>query len=193
MTIAVFLFGALLLTSCASSKKSQNTMTTIPLQDIGAPEWVVKSGGAFEVEKSRVFYGVGVAEGGQNITITREKADTRARADLAKVLYIYTATLLKDYSALTGGAENKNFVERLFERAIKEIAVMTLSGVQIVDRWQNPSTDDLYSLAMIDLESFKSNIEMLNELDKKTKDYIRQNAERMHEQLAREEEKIKDR
>jgi len=32
----------------------------------------------------------------------------------------------------------------------------------------------------------------MKELDRKTKEYIRQNAERLHDQLSREEEKLKD-
>ncbi len=168
-------------------------MLITPLQDIGAPEWVLKSGDAFKGGKDGTFYGVGVAEGGQDIAITREKADTRARADLAKVLNLYTSSLLKDYNAQTGDAGKNGSVEKLFERVVKEMAVMTLSGVQIVDRWQHPSTGDIYSLAMIELESFKSNIEKLNEQNNKTKEYIRQNAERMYEQLTKEEEKINNR
>lgn len=188
VAIVVSLFIALLMASCASSKKVQSTT---PLQEIKAPGWVLKSGDAFKGEKGRAFYGVGVAAGGQNVTIIREKADSRARADIVKVLNVYTSSLLKDYNAQTGVAENNSFIEKTFERAIKEVAAMTLSGVQIVDRWQHPSTGDLYSLAMIELELFKSNIEKLNELNSKAREYIRQNADRMHEQLVEEEEKTK--
>jgi len=61
--------------------------------------------------------------------------------------------------------------------------------VEVVDHWQNPATMEFYSLARLDLDAFKDNLDRAQELDAKVKAHIKQNAERLHEELAEEEAK----
>ncbi|MBI5665968.1 MAG: LPP20 family lipoprotein [Nitrospirae bacterium] len=183
----ILLTGLVLITGCASSKK---VTETTPIQDLKAPEWVMKGSGAFGGEKGKVFYGVASASRMQNLSLMRTAADNRARNEVAKVFQFYTASLMKDYAASTvAGDPNATSEEQHVEQAIKTVTSMTLSGVEVVDHWQNPATQELFALARLDLDSFKDNFDKMQTLDKKVKDYIRENADRMHEELEKEEAK----
>lgn len=184
----IFFTGLVLLTGCASKKIT----TTTPIQEWNAPKWVVKGSGAFGGERGKVFYGVASALGVQNTSLLRSTAENRARNEVAKVFQFYTASLMKDYIASTMAGDVKvTAEEQHVEEAIKTVTAMTLSGVEIVDHWQHPATAELFALARLDLEAFKDNLEKVKELDAKVKDYIRKNAERLHEQLEKEEKKLR--
>lgn len=193
MTILTVVFIAgLALGGCATATR-EITRTT-PIQEIGAPEWVIKGSGAFGGDRGKIFYGVASAAGIQNPSLLRSAADNRARNEVAKVFDFYTASLMKDYAASTMAGDVKATAEEQHvEQAIKTVTARTLSGVEVVDHWQHPATGELFSLARLDLQAFKDNLERMKELDAKVKDYIRENAERLHKQLEKEEEKVKTR
>lgn len=187
--IVVTTIAGVMLIGCSGKVIKSDT----PIQSIGGPEWVSKGSGAFGGERGRVFYGVGSASGIQNVSLLRSTADNRARNEVAKVFQFYTASLMKDYAASTTGGDVKvTSEEQHVEQAVKTVTAMTLSGVEIVEHWQNPSTGELYALGRLDLNAFKDSLEKVKELDSKVKDYIRQNADRLHEQLEKEEEKMKE-
>lgn len=187
--VSALIVGLAFAAGCASTKPM--TAAT-PIQDIKSPDWVRKGSGAFGSDKGKVFYGVGIASGIQNPSLLRSAADNRARNELAKVFQFYTASLMKDYmGATTAKQPGVSSEEQLVEQAVKTVSGMTLSGVEIVDHWQNPATGDLYSLARLDLSAFKDSLEKAKELDEKTKEYIRKNSDRLHEQLEKEEMKAK--
>jgi hypothetical protein len=185
----ILLIGLFLVTGCASTPK----MTSLtPIQELDAPEWVIKGSGAFGGERGKVFYGVASASNMKNISLLRAAADNRARNEVAKVFQFYTASLMKDYAASTvAGDPNVTSEEQHVEQAIKTVTAMTLSGVEIVDHWQNPETGEIFSLARLDLQAFKDNFQKVRELDRKVKEYIIQNADRLHEELQKEEQKMK--
>lgn len=183
-------WGAVVFLGCAGHPKI--TKTT-PIQELGAPEWILKGSGAFGGERGRVFYGVGSASGIQNASLLRATADNRARNEVAKVFQFYTASLMKDYAAsITAGDFKATAEEQLVEQAIKTVTAMTISGVEIVDHWQHPATGELFTLARLDLEAFKDNLDKVKELDAKVKEYIKKNAERLHQELEKEEEKMRE-
>jgi hypothetical protein len=185
----ILLVGLVLIAGCASTKK---ITATTPIQELKAPEWVLKGSGAFGGERGKVFYGVASATGIKNYSLLRAAADNRARNDVAKIFQFYTASLMKDYMASTMAGDVKvTAEEQLVEQAIKTVTSMTLPGVEIVDHWQHPATGELYALARLDLGAFKDNFEKVKELDAKVRDYIRKNAERLHEQLEKEEKKLR--
>jgi len=185
----ILLLGLVLIAGCAGTKK---ITATTPIQELKAPEWVLKGSGAFGGERGKVFYGVASATGIKNYSLLRAAADNRARNDVAKIFQFYTASLMKDYMASTMAGDVKvTAEEQLVEQAIKTVTSMTLPGVEIVDHWQHPATGELYALARLDLGAFKDNFEKVKELDAKVKDYIRKNAERLHEELEKEEKKLR--
>ncbi len=94
---------------------------------------------------------------------------------------------MKDYMSSTLADDpNVSSEEQHVEQAIKTVTSQTLSGVQIVDHWQNPATMDIFSLAKIDLDAFKDNMGKAKQLDSRVKEYIKQNADRLHDELERQ-------
>jgi len=175
-TVVVIAGTALMLSACAG----------------GAPKWVEKGGGYMSEKNGKAFYGVGAVTGVRNEPLAKEAADNRARADLAKYMDTYTAYLMRDYAAsTTAGDFTKSSEEQNVERALKTFVSANLSGVAVVDRWE---TDDksgrtVYSLAKMDLETFKDQVGRMQELNEKARDFVRQNAEKAFERLREEEDR----
>ena len=104
---------------------------------VAAPEWVTKGSGAFGAEGKRIFYGVGLASNIKNRALLQSTSDNRARAEIAKIFETYSAQLMKDYMAsTTAGDGSASSEEQHVEQATKTFSAATLSGVQIVDHWQ---------------------------------------------------------
>jgi hypothetical protein len=191
--LGIMFLGAMVPLVLAGCGGKEITKTT-PIQDLAAPEWVVKGSGAYRHGEDNIFYGVGSAYGIRNFSLLRTAADNRARNELAKVFEVYTSSLMKDYAASTmAGDPNQVAEEQHVEEAVKTVTSATLSGVEIVERWQHPATGELYSLAKLDLEEFENSLEKVRELNKRAKEYIRENAERLHEELRQEEERLRER
>ena len=157
----------------------------------GTPKWVAKGGGYMSQKDSKAFYGVGAVTGIQNEPLAKEAADNRARADLAKYVDTYTSYLMRDYAAsTTAGDFKKSSEEQNVERAVKTFVATHLSGVQVVDRWTDEkSNKTTYSLAKMDLASFKDNVSQMRELNAAARDYVRKNAERAFDRLQQEEDR----
>jgi len=176
--------GILLVAGCATSPKPSADPASM------GPAWVMKGGGAFDVEKGKVFYGVGIASGIKNKALLRQTADNRARAEIAKTMETYVATLAKDYMAsTTAGDMSKSSEEQHVETALKTFSKTTLHGATIVDRWMDPTDGSMYSLCELDLFSFKEALDNYKELDKQVQDYVRENAEKMHGEMEELENK----
>lgn len=186
--VSTLMLGLILAAGCASNKPMA---TATPIQDLKAPDWVKKGKGSLGTDNGKVFYGVGSASAIQNPSLLRSTADTRARIELAKIFQSYNTSLEKGYQAsIIAGNPAAASEEQLIERAWKSVTAMTLSGAEIVDHWQNPESGEFYSLARLHLDTFKNSSEKSKELDAKMKEYIRQNSDRMHEQLEKESMKI---
>jgi hypothetical protein len=178
------ILGIMLLAGVFLSVGCQSAPT--PSADTAAmgPEWVMKGSGAFDVDGTKLFYGVGVASGIRNKALLRQTADNRARAEIAKTMEVYIASLTKDYMAsTTAGDMSKSSEEQHVESALKTFTKSTLHGATIVDRWKDPADGSMYSLCELDLIRFKEALDNYKELDEKVRDYVRENAETMHEEL----------
>ena len=176
-------FG-LFLSGCSGMEK-------VTKEQDSSPAWVMKGSGAFGGEKGKVFYGVGSASNIENLSLLRTAAKNRATNEVAKVFQTYTASLMKDYAASTSAGEaNVSSEEQHVEQAIKTVTSMTLSGVQIVDQWQDPKTGEYFALTRLNLDAFKDSMEKAQEFNANVKEYIKQNAERLHQQLEKEEAKL---
>ena len=182
----VTILGILLFTGVLMAVGCSSTPDTTPSADTAAmgPPWVMKGSGAFDVDGSKLFYGVGVASGIRNKALLRETADNRARAEIARTMEVYVASLSKDYMAsTTAGDMSKSSEEQHVENALKTFTKSTLHGAMIVDRWMDPADGSMYSLCELDLISFKEALDNYRELDAKVRDYVRENAEKMHDDL----------
>jgi len=187
----MIIISLVLLAGCGGKK---TVTASTPIQDLDAPEWVVKGSGAFGGDQGKIFYGVASASGIRNYSLLRSTADNRARNEVSKVFQFYTASLMKDYAAsTTAGDPNVTAEEQHVEQAIKTVTSMTLSGVEIVDHWQHPATGELFALARLDLNAFQDIAQKSKELDARVKEYIRQNADKLHDQLEKEEDRMQGR
>ncbi len=175
--IIILTVAMVLMTACATPTKTADTA-------VKGPAWVMKGSGAFDVEGGKVFYGVGAAGGIKNKALLRKTSDNRARAEIAQTLETYVAYLAKDYMAsTTAGDMSKSSEEQHVEQALKTFTKATLHGAQIVDRWMDPEDGTYYSLCELDMMAFKDTLDSYQELDAKVRDYVRDNADRMHGEL----------
>jgi len=181
VSLAAILSGWM--TGCASTKGS-----IAP----SGPAWVNKGSGAFSDGGTKAFYGVGAVTGVQNKPLAVTAADNRARAEITKIFETYSASLMRDYArSTTAGDMQKTSEEQDIQQATKTFSAATLSGVVIVDHWQDPGDGTFYSLARLDLDKMKENIDKAKELNAAVRDYVRNNSEKAFSNLETEEEKHK--
>jgi hypothetical protein len=156
----------------------------------GPPSWVKKGSAEFYQKDPNTLYGVGAVMGVRNEPLAWEVAENRARAELARNIQTYTAYLMRDYAAsTTAGDLTRTSDEQNVERATKTFTAMTLSGVRSIDRYKDPETGTYYVAVKLDLEKLKNFLSQSQELDSRTRDFVRKNAERLFEKLEKEEAK----
>ena len=185
----IFLLGA-----CASIPQIPEEPKA--LSEYDAPKWALIGGGAFTDDRGKAFYGVGSATGIKNYSLQRQIADDRARADLAKVFAYYVETLTKDYQAhTTAGSFAESTEEQNSEAALKVVVSQTLRGVVIVDHFEVPERRELISLARLDYDAFKRNVEQaetFQELPPQVREDIKERADALHEEMEAEARKLAD-
>ena len=178
-----------------------SSVPTIPdapkaLVEYDAPDWVLLGGGAYSDTSGKAFYGVGSATGIKNYSLQRTISDDRARGDLAKVFEVYIVSLTKDYQAhTTAGSFDTSSEEQNAEVALKIVVSQTLSGVVIIDHFEIPERSEFLSLARLDYDAFKRNLENNTEfkqLPEKLREDIKTRADLLHEEMEAEARKLAD-
>ena len=189
----IMAFTMLFLSTACSS------IPTIPdapkaLAEYKAPDWVLKGGGAFTDAGGKAFYGVGSATGIKNYSLQRTVADDRARGDLAKVFQVYMTSLTKDYQAhTTAGSFANSTEEQNAEVALKVVVSQVMRGVVIIDHFEIPERREFLSLARLDYNAFERNVEAnekFQELPEKLQVDIKERAEKLHEEMEDEAQKL---
>ncbi len=132
-------------------------------------------------------------QGYKNYSLLRTTSENRSRNEVAKIFEVYTASLMTDYASSTTAEDfDSSSEEQHVEQAIKATVAVTLSGVEIVDHWEHPTKGIIFSLARLDLDEFGQNIDRLKNINSKVKEYVKENAERLHEKLMKEEKRLKE-
>jgi len=166
------------------------------LSEYNPPKWVHTGGGAFTDKEGRAFYGVGSATGIKNFSLQRQVADDRARADLAKVFEYYTQSLTKDYQAhTTAGNFASSVEEQNSESAVKVVVATTLRGVVIIDHFEIPERMEMLSLARLDYDAFKQNVEQAEQfqrLPSKVREDIKERADALHKEMEQDALKLQE-
>jgi len=75
------------------------------------------------------------------------------------------------------------------EQTIKTFSAVTLSGVMIVDRWEDSKDGTIYSLARLSLKDFEAQVKKMQELNAAVKAHVKENAEKAFDELSAEEAK----
>ena len=136
------------------------------------------------ITSEKAFYGVGSASALNNFSLQRTASDDRARNDLAKVFEFYTKSLTKDYMASITAEDLRTMAdEQNIEAVLKTVTSATLTGVQIVDHWEHPYRNELFSLARLDLKRFKQNLDQYKILSEAVRKAVKKRADKLHEEL----------
>jgi hypothetical protein len=176
---------SLLAIGCGGGKKQVSQAEGTQSQK---PAWVDKGSGAFSGEMGEAFYGVGSSWGIQNPSLLRSSADNRARTEVARVFKTYTAALMKDYQASTmAGNPDETSEEQHVEQTIKTFTKAELAGVQIIDHWKDPESEEFFALARMDLSAFKEALNQSSDLSEAVRQSIVERAEKAFQELAEEE------
>ena len=134
--------------ACASTpKRNEGVYTKNP----NAPDWVARG----SISKKAKIYGVGSARGIRKVALARSTAESRARAEVSKILEVYSASLMKDYQASTNAGGPESSEEQHTEQAIKTFAANLLKGTTIGAVWFDPTQDAYFALAELNIEDMK--------------------------------------
>jgi hypothetical protein len=151
------------------------------------PDWVMKGSGAFAKDK-KVLYGVGIAEQVKSEALRRTTADNRAMAEISKQVSVLSTSMMRDYMSSTAATEEeKTSGEQYVENTVKTFASNTLSGIRIIDRYDDGKVT--YSLATLNLDDLKTMADQVQQLSQQVKEYIKANAEKAFDKLETEESK----
>jgi hypothetical protein len=149
----------IVLTGCVNTPKKISVSDGMrpTLVNYSPPEWVLKGPGTFKDPTGKIIWGVSSVSGVKNSSLQRIAADNRARNAVAKVFQVHSKSLSKDMlaHAMTGNLESTS-EEQGIETGIKTVVEQILHGVMIVDHWEHPGRNELFSLARLDLNQFKN-------------------------------------
>ncbi len=156
----------------------------------GAPTWVKEGSGTFNKEGSKSIYGVGSIIGVKNEPLAWEAAENRSRAELAKTFETYTGYLMEDYTSSTNAGDfSKSTEEQNIERAIKTVTTVTLHGVRPIDRYKDEEANSYHVLTKLSFKEMQEALQEAKELSREAKEYVKENAQRLFQQLEKEEAK----
>jgi hypothetical protein len=165
------------LAGCAGG--NQEPPQSEQVQHAASPEWVTRGPGAFASDKGRAFYGVAIASGIRNRQMRRATADSRARTEIGAKLDPYVSRLSKQYLASAPGGDQG------VEQSLKSYAQRE---VTIVDHWVDNDGSE-WSLAQLDVDTFKKDLDKMNELNEQVKRDVRANADRAYSEVTAEDAK----
>ena len=149
----------IVLTGCVNTPQKISVSDGVrpTLVNYSPPEWVLKGPGTFKDPTGKIIWGVSSVSGVKNSSLQRIAADNRARNAVAKVFQVHSKSLSKDMlaHAMTGNLESTS-EEQGIETGIKTVVEQILHGVMIVDHWEHPGRNELFSLVRLDLNQFKN-------------------------------------
>jgi hypothetical protein len=150
---AAFAFTLSLLSGCASSKPS-------------TPDWI--TGDSARFSSAQYLIGRGQAS-------TQEEAKDRARADVAKIFQVAVVASSEDLQRSKSGPTGTPQYEQQASRSISTRTDQIISGIQIAELWQDPTTKSNYALAVLPrLQTAASLRQQISQLDEATADHIEQ-------------------
>jgi hypothetical protein len=135
----------------------------------GAPDWVNEGTQAVSDDDGRLIQGLGMAPPMGDFSLQKGTADSRARAEIARVLSSYIEATLNDYTASASGQ-----LDASVEREIKTQTKLALSGAKIMGHWKDDNTGDIFSFAELDMEAVDKTLETATSLSEGFQKYYSQ-------------------
>jgi hypothetical protein len=137
-----------------------------------APEWVNHGS---HVEKGSIF-GVGSVEGIKNNNLARTTAENRARAEISKILEVYSASLMKDYQASTTAGDMKtSSEEQSVQQAIKTFSANLEKGAEVKDMYVDSAKGSMWCLVELNFERSREAAAAQARMGSAMKDWIDRN------------------
>ena len=140
------LFAAAL-TACGGS--TPRPESSPPTRNPDAPDWVMQGS---RVRDGRIV-GIGFITGVRNADLARSSAANRARAEVSKILEVYSASLMKDYAeSTTTGDMSASSEGQVVEQAIKTFSANLMTGTEVKGHWFDAPKNTWFALVELDFE-----------------------------------------
>jgi len=179
--ILLLAMALLVATGCSSKKSSTDIESDMGLK--GAPTWVNNGTSAVSNEDGQLIHGVGSAPDMGDISLQKATADTRARAEVARIMSTFIDSTLADYSTSNGEGFDMSV-----EKTIKSSTKAALSGAVIIGSWRDSSSGVIYSFAELNLNTLETSISNADKINQSFKKYTEKNLEANFERFAKENE-----
>lgn len=152
---AAMIFLVLLgLAACSSTETIESDLGMS-----GAPDWANEGTQAVDDEDGRYIQGVAHAPPLNDQSLQTSVADSRARAEVARVVSSFVGSTLSDYSASTGDTAVSSI-----EQTVISSTRTALNGVRIRARWKDQETGNIHSFAELDMDALDASIRTASKL-----------------------------
>lgn len=165
--IATVLPVLLATAGCGGSKAPAGSPTTVA----NAPEWVHRGS---RVEKGSIF-GVGSASGIKNNDLARTTAANRGRAEISKILEVYSASLMKDYQESVSAGGGASSESQMVTQAVKTFSANLMNGTEPREYWLDPVQNTWYVLVELNFERAREAAAAKSDMDTTMKDWVDKN------------------
>lgn len=146
--------------------------------------WIPKGSGAFTIDTTRVFHGIGGSTS-SNPILLRASADNRSREELSNVLMLFFTFVTETYWNEDGGQESSDVGNlEVLKETFFAVAEETLSNSQIAGHWQDPKSGEYYSLCQLPLSDLMNGFANDTRLDRRSREYFLENAEKLYDQFS---------
>lgn len=175
--IAATLLG---LTACSSR--------TVVESDLGiddAPDWVNEGTQAVSDDNGRLIHGVGSAGPMNDDSLQVATADTRARAEVARILSTYMDVVQQDF-ATNVRTGNGSLSDESVNREITAASKVVLNGARIIGRWRDEETGIVYSIAELDMRQAKDVMQGVESMNRQLRTYLANQGDDVFDRFARE-------
>lgn len=173
----IFLLGV----GCLLAACGGKTMVESDLGLKGVPDWVNKGTQVLKDDNGRLIHGVGMASPLGDISLQGATADDRARAEVARSLSSLMDVVSNDFMASAGKGMNEEAVSR----QIKSTTKVMLNGAKIIARWRDKKTNNLFSLAEMDMKQAKDIVKNMDEMNADLRAYFEKESDNVFDRVAR--------
>ena len=170
VTLGTLLLSAGLLAGCGSAPLKGG------LGIKGAPDWVDQGTQVLDSKNGKVIHGVAMAPAMPDLSLQISTADTRARAEVARVLNSFMHEITQDYSSAAGSGQNMT-ADQSMSRQLQSITDQNLSGAVILQHWKNDGDGTMWSIAELNLNQVKDAVANSQDMNAGFRDYFKANAD----------------
>lgn len=180
MTRSLHGFLVLLLAAAMAACSSSPTIES-DMGIKGAPDWVNEGTQAVDNDDGRFVYGVAFAPPLNDESLQTSTADTRARAQVARMVSTYIDHTLNDYASSTGDTATSSI-----QQTLNSSTQTVLNGAKIKGRWKDKNTGNIYSFAEMDMKALDDAIAAAGKLNQNFKDFYQKNATANFDRFSKE-------